>query len=208
MIRHGAQQKLLDIPQQLPNGLIYRPDFLTKEEERVLLEYLARMPLVNAPFGDYVSKRRHLGFGWGFDREREEFIRGEALPPFLVPLQNKIAKWTGVSKRQVVEALINEYSPGSGLGWHRDRERFETIVGISFGSWARMRFRPLSRIGDSKAVVSVELEPRSVYVMQGDVRWKWQHSVAPTKALRYSITFRTVTAEEARKAPRGSQGSC
>ena len=28
----------------------------------------------------------------------------------------------------------------------------------------------------------------------GDVRWRWQHSVPATKALRYSITFRTLAA--------------
>jgi alkylated DNA repair dioxygenase AlkB len=35
------------------------------------------------------------------------------------------------------------------------------------------------------------LEPRSLYMMQGPIRWQWQHSMLPTKSLRYSITFRT-----------------
>lgn len=32
---------------------------------------------------------------------------------------------------------------------------------------------------------------RSAYILRGVVRWSWQHSIAPTPALRYSITFRT-----------------
>jgi len=28
-------------------------------------------------------------------------------------------------------------------------------------------------------------------VLRDDARWKWQHSIAPTPQLRYSITFRT-----------------
>jgi hypothetical protein len=28
--------------------------------------------------------------------------------------------------------------------------------------------------------------------MEGDVRWRWQHHIPPTKELRYSITFRTL----------------
>jgi hypothetical protein len=28
--------------------------------------------------------------------------------------------------------------------------------------------------------------------MQRDIRWKWQHSIPATKALRYSITLRTM----------------
>lgn len=36
------------------------------------------------------------------------------------------------------------------------------------------------------------LEPRSAYVLSGEARSSWQHAIPPTKALRYSITFRTV----------------
>jgi len=43
-------------------------------------------------------------------------------------------------------------------------------------------------------VLSLELAPRSAYVLRAEARWGWQHSVAPTPALRYSITFRTRSA--------------
>lgn len=36
------------------------------------------------------------------------------------------------------------------------------------------------------------LEPRSAYIIQGPARSQWQHSIPPTKTLRYSITFRTL----------------
>ena len=32
---------------------------------------------------------------------------------------------------------------------------------------------------------------RSAYVLKGEARWDWQHAIAPTRELRYSITFRT-----------------
>jgi alkylated DNA repair dioxygenase AlkB len=53
-----------------------------------------------------------------------------------------------------------------------------------------MRFRR----GSTGAWESAELalEPRSGYVLAGEVRTKWQHHVPPTKADRYSITFRTL----------------
>ncbi|HEX7256079.1 MAG TPA: hypothetical protein VF236_09155 [Gaiellaceae bacterium] len=38
----------------------------------------------------------------------------------------------------------------------------------------------------------VLLEPRSGYVLTGPARTSWQHSIPPTKELRYSITFRTL----------------
>jgi hypothetical protein len=43
----------------------------------------------------------------------------------------------------------------------------------------------------ARAAFHVDLAPRSIYTLQGEARWGWQHSVSPTKALRYSITFRT-----------------
>jgi alkylated DNA repair dioxygenase AlkB len=30
-----------------------------------------------------------------------------------------------------------------------------------------------------------------VYLLRGPARWAWQHAIAPTEALRYSITLRT-----------------
>jgi alkylated DNA repair dioxygenase AlkB len=39
---------------------------------------------------------------------------------------------------------------------------------------------------------SQRLEPRSIYILEDEVRTAWEHSVPPVDALRYSLTFRTV----------------
>jgi alkylated DNA repair dioxygenase AlkB len=177
-MRHGEQAKLFDLPDQMPNGLVYRPDFLTPNEEEVLLAYIENLSMPLLRFREHESKRRGAGFEYD-------------LPVFLQPLQYRIAKWLDVPKHAVNEAFVQEYPPGYGIGWHRDRET-PLVVGVSLKGWARMRFRPLERIGDLKAVVSFEVEPRSAYVMRGKIATHWQHSVAPVTALRYSITFRTL----------------
>jgi alkylated DNA repair dioxygenase AlkB len=53
-----------------------------------------------------------------------------------------------------------------------------------------MRFQ--RRSGGERSVAELELEPRSAYLMSGSARWAWQHSIPAAKALRYSITFRTL----------------
>jgi DNA oxidative demethylase len=53
-----------------------------------------------------------------------------------------------------------------------------------------MRFRRTS--GGERTVREVELEPRSAYVLAGESRSSWQHSIPPTKEPRYSVTFRTL----------------
>lgn len=196
--RHAAQQTLFDVGAELPNGLIYRPDFITQSEEEVLLAYLSNLPLTHPLYKDaYEAKRRHMGFGWGWDSKNKKLLQGAELPSFLQGLQRKIGKWLAIEPTRVAEALVNEYTPGSAIGWHVDNEGFEKIIGISLCGWARMRFRPLRRVHERQRaeVVTIDLEPRSAYIMQGDVRWHWQHSVAPVEALRYSITFRTLPAD-------------
>ncbi len=178
-MRHGDQLTLIDLPANLPNGLVYRPHFLSVDEENILLAYIQNLSMPLLRFNKYESKRRGIGFEY-------------ELPIFLLPLQNKVAKWLGVSRHKINEAFVQEYPPGYGIGWHRDRET-ERVVGVSLQGWAQMRFRPLEKIGQTKAVVSTELEPRSAYLMQGEVATRWQHSVAPVQALRYSITFRTLS---------------
>jgi alkylated DNA repair dioxygenase AlkB len=48
--------------------------------------------------------------------------------------------------------------------------------------------------GDARQVAEITLKPRSAYVLAGAARFTWQHSIPATKALRYSITFRTLKA--------------
>jgi alkylated DNA repair dioxygenase AlkB len=39
----------------------------------------------------------------------------------------------------------------------------------------------------------VEVEPRSAYLLSGEARHEWEHSIAPGETLRFSITFRTLS---------------
>ena len=71
-----------------------------------------------------------------------------------------------------------------------DVPEFEVVAGVSLAGGARMRFRPYPPRKGAR-VFTLELEPRSVYVLRDEIRWRWQHSVAPTQELRYSVTFRT-----------------
>src|ERR1043165_7545030 len=107
-MRHGEQAKLFDLDVQLPNGLVYRPEFLSESEEEVLLAYIQNAAMHQLKFGEYESKRRGMSFEYD-------------LPEFLLPLQNKIAKWLMLPRRAINEAFVQEYPVGYGIGWHRDR---------------------------------------------------------------------------------------
>ena len=195
MQHSGTQSKLFDLPAALPNGLIYRPEFLSPAEEEILITYIENLPLEHPLYEDHEAKRRIMSFGWGFNFRSGRLIPGPPLPPFLRGLGRKIGKWLTIPEMRVAEALVTEYTPGCAIGWHVDNESFEKIVGISLGSRCKIRLRPLKRYKQKRLaadVISIDLEPRSAYIMQGPVRWEWQHSVPKVETLRYSITFRTL----------------
>ncbi len=190
MARSGRQAALFDSAVQLPQGLVYKPEFITRDEEEILLAMIesvspSRTKYTIKEIGESVLTRRRAA--WFSE------ARGDGLPRWLQPLRHRIAKWLDVPKERLTSALINEYLCGTGIGWHRDNEDVEHIVGLSLGGWCTMRFRPLptDRSLDIDQI-NLDLEPRSCYVMQKDIRWNWQHSISPTKTHRYSITFRTL----------------
>jgi alkylated DNA repair dioxygenase AlkB len=190
-----AQPSLFEEPSALPNGLVFAPGFIGRDEERDLLAAIAGLELHEAQYKEYTAKRRIASYGAEYDFAANELKPAPGLPPFLAPLRAKVAAWVGIAPERFTHALVSEYRPGTPLGWHRDVPQFEVIVGVSLAADARMRFRPWPpRKGG--AILALDLPPRSAYILRDEVRWRWQHSVEATKALRYSITFRTSVARE------------
>lgn len=187
MPRQGG---LFDAPSVLPEGLVYQPGFLSEAEESAALEGIRALDLREAQYKEYTARRRIASFGAGYDFDANELTPAPALAPFLLPLRGRIAAWTGLPAEEFGYALVAEYRPGTQLGWHRDVPQFERVVGLSLAGAARMRLRPFPpRKGDP--ILWLPLEPRSAYLLQGESRWAWQHSIPTVRELRYSITFRT-----------------
>jgi alkylated DNA repair dioxygenase AlkB len=186
----ARQSALFEEASALPNGLVYVPGFVSEAEEAALLEGIRGTDLREAQYKQYTAKRRVASFGAGYDFSEQELTPAPILAPFLLPLRARVAEWLAVPAEDFGYALVAEYRPGTQLGWHRDVPQFEMVAGISLAGTARMRLRPFPPAKRAK-VHTLDLEPRSAYVLRDDVRWKWQHSIAPTQELRYSITFRT-----------------
>jgi len=191
-LARAHQTELFGADQVLPNGLVYRADFLDADEEAALLEAIAALPLHEAHYKGWRARRRVASYGSSYDFDANALQRGGPLPVAFGALRERLADWIGVASASFTNALIAEYRPGTPLGWHRDVPDFERVVGVSLASACRMRFRPYPpRSPRASEVLTLELAPRSAYLLQGDARWRWQHSIAPTPALRYSITLRT-----------------
>jgi alkylated DNA repair dioxygenase AlkB len=186
------QAHLFESVSDLPPGFRYEREFLTHTEEAGLLELIATLPLAPAEYKQFTARRRIVSYGGRYDFNRSRMQPAEGIPASLHPLRQRIADWVGAPADRFTYAVVTEYSTGTQLGWHRDLPDFEIVVGVSLAGPARMRFRPYPpQRGSRTKSIALELEPRSIYSMQGPARWGWQHCIAPTKNLRYSITFRT-----------------
>ena len=174
----------------MPEGLAYAPAFLEPAEEARLLAGVATLDLREVKYKEYTARRRVASFGAGYDFDANELTPAPVLAPFLLPLRERIAAWCGLPADEFGYALVAEYRAGTTLGWHRDVPQFEVVAGVSLAGSATMRFRRYPpRPG--APIHTLELAPRSAYVLRGEARWGWQHSIPATPALRYSITFRT-----------------
>src|SRR3954466_81439 len=175
----------------VPEGLTYRDDFLAADEECRLLRVIEGLE-----FGEFVmrgqaARRTVRSFGWRYEFDQRVMLPTDPLPPSLTSVRERAEQLAGVERGAFEQALVTRYPPGATIGWHRDAPPFgPTIAGVSLAAPCRMRFRRV--LEDVRYVHDQELRPRSAYVLAGTARSAWEHSIAATEELRYSITFRTV----------------
>lgn len=172
-----------------PQGLTYVPDFLSPEAQARLLEDVRAIEYHVVRFRGVVANRRTAHFGYDYDYATARVKPTAPLPAFLERLRTQVAAAAGLPPERLAEALVSHYPPGAGIGWHRDARSFaEPIAGVSLGAPCKIKFR--LEVHEQRLTFSHPLAPGSLYLLAGDVRNRWQHSISPMIAERYSITFR------------------
>ena len=180
---------LFDAP--LIAGLSYCEDVIGSAEEQSLIDHLAAADLWPFRFHGWLGNRKTQSFGWRYDFDDASFSPAEPIPEWLTPVRETAAPFAGVESDDFVHVLLARYDPDAGIGWHRDRDVFEQVVGISLATAATLRFRRRKPGGFDR--VSLDAAPRSAYLLSGEVRWDWEHRITPGDELRFSITFRTLS---------------
>ena len=172
----------------LIDGLDYYPDFISADEESDLLGHLQAMDLAPFRFQGWTGNRKTQSFGWRYDFDDASFQPADPVPDWLTSLHDEASALAG---DEIAHALIARYDPGAGIGWHKDRSVFDRVVGVSLLSPAVLRFRQRTPSGFTR--VNLPVEPRSAYRLAGEARYDWEHRIVPGDALRFSITFRTMS---------------
>ncbi|MER8582594.1 alpha-ketoglutarate-dependent dioxygenase AlkB [Mesorhizobium sp. M1423] len=191
----ARQADLFAATDDLPEGFRYRPELITPDEEAELTSQLASLPFQAFDFHGHLANRRVVGFGLRYDYDRREVVEAPPIPGFLLPLREKVAAFAHRPAETFVQVLVNEYRPGAGIGWHRDKPHFEAVAGVSL--LAACSFRLRRKNGPRWDRKTVTVEPRSAYLMTGAARSEWEHSIPPVAEHRYSITLRTLRPQRA-----------
>lgn len=186
-----------NIPIEKISGLTYVPDYITLGQEADLITIIDKQPWLT----DLKRRAQHYGYKYDYTARRvDASMKIEEIPEWLQGycdnLENK-----GHFPKKPDQVIINEYQPGQGITSHIDCTPCfeEAIASISLGSPCIMDFIH----SKTNEKISVLLEPRSLFVLSGDARYLWKHSIAGRKNDKYngeiiqrnrriSLTFRNV----------------
>jgi alkylated DNA repair dioxygenase AlkB len=185
-----SEPSLFDSHPDLPEGFKYQPEVISREQEQALIASIQTLPLKEFEFHGYTGKRRVVSFGWRYDFSDRELQKADDIPLFLAEVRRAAADFAGLAEADLRHVLITEYSPGSAIGWHKDKGVFAEVVGISLGSACPFRLR--RKVGAKWERKTITAEPRSAYLLSAVARSEWEHSIPPVEELRYSLTFRNV----------------
>ena len=178
-------------------GLTYLPDYIDRDEEQDLIHTIDAQPWITE------LKRRVQHYGYRYDYRARSITAASSLgplPAWLASYGERLQQ-DGLFPRLADQIIINEYQPGQGIAPHIDCIPCftEPIASLSLGSPCIMEFIQ----GQTREKIDVRLELRSLVLLSGDARYRWQHAIAPRKTdrqegrliareRRLSLTFRNV----------------
>jgi alkylated DNA repair dioxygenase AlkB len=184
---------LFPVSPAYPPGFTYIPGFITETDEADLCNEISKIELHTFTFQGFEAKRKVASFGYDYSFEKAKLSKGKDIPPSFNRIIKLVADQISVNSEAFAELLVTQYPVGSVINWHRDAPPFDIIAGISLKSDCTFRLRPYKEEKRTrKTVISFPVKRRSLYVIRGESRTDWQHSIAPVKAERYSITLRTL----------------
>lgn len=180
------------------SGLSYFEDFISIDEEYGLLEN------IDHQLWRSDLKRRVQHYGYIYDYKARSISREMSLgdlPKWLQRYSGLLVE-QGYFSTPPDQVIINEYLPGQGISSHIDCLPCfgDTIASLSLSSAVDMDFTNPDKASHK---IAMRLRPRSLIVLKGDARSKWQHGIAGRKTdnisglrvarqRRVSLTFRSV----------------
>lgn len=179
----------------LPLGFKLAQEVISREKEATLIELIDSSGLEYTPY-DPGNRRASTSYGWKYDHSTDEFRPCPAIPDGFKSLRDQAARFAGIDPGSIAECLLNRYEPGAIIQWHHDKPVWEYVIGVSLGSPVTMALRKKS--SSAYEYAEANLQPRSMYLLSGEARHVFQHSLPPAAETRWSITFRSLSSKARR----------
>ena len=169
----------------VPNipGLYYFEDYVSGicDPSQLLTNVLAAVDL--KPIGSAKS-RRVAHYGRSYSYSNGKLGDAPVIPDLLDGLANDVDITAEITFDQLI---VNEYKNGHAIAPHIDSRLFGPVIAcISLGAPTKVVFER----GCEKK--TIDIATGSMYVMTGDARYLWTHSIRHSGAPRCSLTYRTV----------------
>lgn len=215
---HQSKQHTTSPSSSVP-GLTLVRNFITSAEEQSILDFL------NDPGRctwrtDLSRRTMHFGGTYCLMPSKADTAKANTKPEVLqappVPgeldwlIQRMVDAFVFPTDQRPQYCIVNEYTGTQGISAHTENFQFgEPVVGLSLLSPCPIRFIELTQPYDGSVrsgkagkaektgkKIDVPLPGRSLLVMRGGSRWRWQHEIARSKKgrgcdwKRISLTFR------------------
>ena len=171
------------------DGVRFFPEAISQDETSAVLEFIHRIEFRTISMRGMIARRTVACFGFDYVYQSRSVVEVTPIPEVLYGVKSACADAARVIDR-FDQVIVSRYPADAGIGWHTDSPVFgDDIMGLSLAAPGKLQLRPR---GTTKTSLSIDLPPRSLYVLNGPARWEWQHRVPPVRAERYSLTFRIV----------------
>lgn len=187
-----------------PPGFFLVPDAISADDEKEILTFLENekwTPLtIKVDTGRLV-----LQYGLRFNYHHHEVVADVPdIPDVLKGLINrlyKVCQEQNLKFGKATQIIVNKYTPGQGISKHIDWKGFGPVVAsFTLKASADIEFE------NGSQRLTVHPPARSLYLMSGDARTKWTHSMPARKydviggkkvmrETRVSVTIRSVVDE-------------
>lgn len=167
---------LVSLEKQPPAGLVVLENFISVDEENLLLS-------LNdfSSDSDAMKHRKVKHYGYEFRYDINNVDKDKPLEEHIPSECNFL--WGSLLKTTFADFIpdqltINHYSPGQGIPPHVDtHSAFEDpIISLSLGDSVVMEFK-----NAKNDHTSVFLPQRSLLIMSGESRYNWTHGITPRK---------------------------
>jgi alkylated DNA repair dioxygenase AlkB len=216
---NNNQQRHLfaDLPKESPNqiitppdvpsivGLQYIRDFIDQQKHDDLLSQIDSLPWLT----DLKRRVQHYGYKYDYKSRSVNYtMQIGPLPQWAGELADLLCE-RRLAPERPDQVIVNEYREGQGIANHIDCVPCftDTIMSLSLGSPCVMEFTNK----ETRQVLPLLLEPRSLVILQGEARFVWMHGIPARKTDQYqnktikrgrrvSLTFRKVMLDSSEQA--------